>query len=124
MSITTTWPLRIEVDDLPPSPNRRMHWGTRRRLVKPDDDAAQMYALAHVLGARDGATRAQMVRGSDSVRPQHPRRPLGGRARRGLGAIRQPHAPAGRYAGCSPAQHTQSQETRWMSTTVKDAADA
>ena len=36
---SASWPLRIEVDDLPPSPNRRMHWATRRRLVKPLADA-------------------------------------------------------------------------------------
>jgi hypothetical protein len=40
------WPLRITVDDLPPSPNRRMHWACRRHLVKPLADAVAWQARA------------------------------------------------------------------------------
>jgi hypothetical protein len=29
------WPLRITIGDLPPSPNRRMSWQARWRMVKP-----------------------------------------------------------------------------------------
>jgi hypothetical protein len=50
MSTTTTWPIKIEVDDLPPSPNRRMHWACRRRLVKPLADAIAWQARAVAIG--------------------------------------------------------------------------
>src|SRR5918911_1919326 len=39
-------PWTITVDDLPPTPNRRMHWGCRRRLVKPLADAIAWQARA------------------------------------------------------------------------------
>ncbi|HKC75715.1 MAG TPA: hypothetical protein VKF37_16175 [Chloroflexota bacterium] len=46
MSTTTPWPLTIEVDDLPPSPNRRMHWGTRRRITRPLAESVAWQARA------------------------------------------------------------------------------
>ena len=39
-------PWTITVDDLPPSPNRRLHWACRRRLVKPLADAVAWQARA------------------------------------------------------------------------------
>ena len=38
------------IDDLPPSPNRRMHWACRRRLVKPLADAVAWQARAVAIG--------------------------------------------------------------------------
>ena len=46
--LLASWPLRIEVDDLPPSPNRRMQWASRRRLVKPLADAVAWSRLWHL----------------------------------------------------------------------------
>src|SRR5437763_11066439 len=46
MSTTASWPLRIEIDDLPPSPNRRMHWGTRRRITRPLAESVAWQARA------------------------------------------------------------------------------
>jgi hypothetical protein len=41
------WPLRIAIDGgLPPSPNRRMAWQARRRIVKPLADAVIVQARA------------------------------------------------------------------------------
>src|SRR3989440_12593065 len=39
-------PWTITVDDLPPSPNRRLHWACRRRLVKPLADPVAWQARA------------------------------------------------------------------------------
>src|ERR671938_20879 len=41
-----TWPLCITVNDLPPSPNRRMAWQKRRRIVKPLADSVAWQARA------------------------------------------------------------------------------
>jgi hypothetical protein len=46
MSTTTTWPLTIAVDDLPPSPNRRIAWQARRRILKPLVDAVVLQCRA------------------------------------------------------------------------------
>ena len=40
------WPATIEVGGLPPSPNRRMAWQKRRRLVQPLADAVAWQARA------------------------------------------------------------------------------
>jgi hypothetical protein len=60
-SARVSWPLRIEVDDLPPSPNRRMHWGTRRRLVKPLADAIAWQARAARLGLPEPLEHAHVI---------------------------------------------------------------
>lgn len=41
-----SWPLRIEVDDLPPSPNRRMHWACHRRVLRPRVESIAWQARA------------------------------------------------------------------------------
>jgi hypothetical protein len=50
-SARVSWPLHIIVDDLPPSPNRRLHWAARRRIVQPlvESIAWQARAVAIVL---------------------------------------------------------------------------
>jgi Holliday junction resolvase RusA-like endonuclease len=69
MSTTITWPLRISVPDLPPSPNRRMCWQERRRIVKPMADAV-------VLQARAFALPEPLPRSHVVVTLVHTRRPL------------------------------------------------
>jgi hypothetical protein len=54
-----SWPITIEVDDLPPSPNRRMHWHARRRVVKPLIDAVVLQCRA--LGLSQPLERAHVV---------------------------------------------------------------
>lgn len=46
MSTTTRWPITITVAGLPPSPNRRMAWQARRRIVKPLVDAVVLQCRA------------------------------------------------------------------------------
>lgn len=45
-SARISWPLRITLCDLPPSPNRRMCWQERRRLVRPLVDGVVLQARA------------------------------------------------------------------------------
>jgi hypothetical protein len=45
-SARASWPLRITVAGLPPSPNRRMAWQARRRITRPLADAVQLRARA------------------------------------------------------------------------------
>jgi hypothetical protein len=56
---TPTWPARISVGDLPLSPNRRMSWQARRRVVKPLADAVAWQARA--IGLPQPLQRAHVV---------------------------------------------------------------
>jgi hypothetical protein len=51
--------VRIGVHDLPPSPNRRMSWQARRRIIRPLADAVAWQARA--LGLPRPLERAQVV---------------------------------------------------------------
>jgi hypothetical protein len=53
------WPATISVPDLPPSPNRRMHWHARGRVVKPLVDAVVLQCCA--LGLPQPLERGHMV---------------------------------------------------------------
>ena len=54
-----SWPLTIEIGGLPPSPNRKMGWQKRRRLVKPLADAVQLQARA--LGLERPSERGRVL---------------------------------------------------------------
>jgi Holliday junction resolvase RusA-like endonuclease len=53
-----SWPLTITVAGLPPSPNRRMAWQARRRLVKPLVDAVVLQC--RTLGLEQPLARARV----------------------------------------------------------------
>src|SRR2546423_7296536 len=53
-----SWPATISVAGLPPSPNRRMAWQARRRIVKPLADAVAWQGKA--LGLEHPLERARV----------------------------------------------------------------
>jgi hypothetical protein len=61
MSTATTWPITIEVDSLPPSPNRRMGWQKRWRLVQSLADAVAWQAKASRLPRPLERARVQLT---------------------------------------------------------------
>jgi hypothetical protein len=56
-----SWPLHIEVDDLPPSPNRRMHWACRRRILRPLVESIAWQARAASQGLPGPLEHAHVV---------------------------------------------------------------
>jgi hypothetical protein len=70
-SAQVSWPLRIEVNDLPPSPNRRMHWACRRRILKPLVDSIAWQARA----ARQGLPGKQPLQHAHVVAKMVHRKP-------------------------------------------------
>jgi hypothetical protein len=67
MSTTTSWPFTIQVAGLPPSPNRRMTWQKRRRLVQPLADAVAWQA--RTFGLPRPLEQAHMVATLVHLRP-------------------------------------------------------
>lgn len=111
-SAGASWPLRITVAGLPPSPNRRMAWQARRHVVKPMADAVAWQARAFALPrplerAHVVATLVHRLRQGKSGPTQPGARAVPGAPAAGGRAhlCQRPRPPSLRHIGEMIAQH-------------------